>query len=421
MSGSPDSHPPKKPEGIDPYTPPASGSRSVWWKRSLGIRDIMVWVALLGILIRLGMTAGWGITTLLVVGLFGASIAALITRLILRLGALRIPMLWVIANSAEHRIPLEPGIEACGQLCGGRAVAKSRALIDRLHAGVPLAEAVEQVSGVLPTAGLVYLRMGWTPERLAQALRDLSRAIGEWRPYRFTFATRMLLLGWTLIMIEFIGFFFMYWIGPQFERILDDFGAKVPALTSWVIDFGSAIVGNPLWILGAILPLFILILLPLLYFDPMFWGIPLLDRVYLKRHGAFVMRLLAGEIGMNRPMSDALRTLESWYPGIQLKRRIGRVRSRTEEGAPWYKGLAEAGLIRRSDASVLEAAQHANNLEWALKDRAEAADRQAAVRMTAWSQAVFLVTVLAIGAAIGIFVVAYFYPLTSLISELTQW
>ena len=90
------------------------------------------------------------------------------------------------------------------------------------------------------------------------------------------------------------------------------------------------------------------------------------------------------------------------------------------EGREWWRCLRWQGLIRTSEAAVLESAQRAGNLPWALRELAESGERQTIYRLQAWSQALFPLIVISLGGLVFLLAVAYFSPLIALIQELAE-
>jgi type II secretory pathway component PulF len=77
-------------------------------------------------------------------------------------------------------------------------------------------------------------------------------------------------------------------------------------------------------------------------------------------------------------------------------------------------------VIRPADADVLTSAAQVGNLDWALLELAETAERRLAIRVQMLTQTLFPLVVLVLGMAVFIMGMAYFVPLVALITELTR-
>jgi type II secretory pathway component PulF len=69
---------------------------------------------------------------------------------------------------------------------------------------------------------------------------------------------------------------------------------------------------------------------------------------------------------------------------------------------------------------VLEAAERAGNLSWALRELAEGSERRLGYRMQALAQVLFPLIVILIGGIVFLLAVAYFSPLIRLVEELAR-
>ncbi len=90
------------------------------------------------------------------------------------------------------------------------------------------------------------------------------------------------------------------------------------------------------------------------------------------------------------------------------------------QGVEWTEALFENGLLTPSDVGVLASAQRAGNLAWALRELAETGERRWAYRLQAWSQLLFVLTMLVLGLLVFVLAVAFFLPLITLIERLAS-
>lgn len=386
---------------------------------SFGVRHIMGLVLLSAILVWVGQRVG--LVALLVLGfavLIGAGIGS-IALLIRGAAAPRESMLWLVANAAEKGMPLPEGVLAIGALSGGSFRARANRLAEVLNSGATLPDALDEVPGSFPAGALVYTRMGWPPHDLARALREagstrsVDRALGQ------SWTVRIGYLIWTLIILQAIYTWMIYWIAPKFEDIFNDFGVDLPAITRIVFGFSHKVVGSGLLPILLLAELAILPLLPLVFFDPLHWNVPILDRWMRRRHGGIVARVLATEVEAGRPLSRAIETLGLRYPSSFIKGRLAAAARDVQGGAPWADSLVDVGLIRRVDADVLRAAERVGNLPWALRDLAGGVERRFLHRLMAWTQVAFPVAIITLAALVLAFAVAFFLPLVRLIEELS--
>jgi len=410
------------PKTPDPYSLQARNAlvpRPLPNQQRFGLRGVMILVALIALVFWLGRELGPWLVVLLVLVLLIALICGLIALVVRRQSTQREALLWVVATSAEKEMPIEPGVEACADLSGGMFALRVRSAIRWMHRGASPGEAFSRVGGVLPVPGLVLLRLGWDNPKLAEALHDLSRARARVRPDRAALAVRVALLLLTIVAVPVIGGFYLYWIMPQLEAIASEFDYPFPELSLAIasLDMGGAS-GNIQW-LAIVMCLSLIFALGLLIwlFDPLYWGITVFDWFQLRRHGALVARALAGEVTRDRPMPESFEAIARAHSSGVVRRRLQWAARLVRRGAPWTAALVRVGFIRKADAAVLDAAQRAGNLPWALRDVADAAERRAGLRINALLQILFPATILLLGGMIGVLVVAFFLPLVQMIQS----
>ncbi|QDV33040.1 type IV pilin biogenesis protein [Tautonia plasticadhaerens] len=382
----------------------------------------MVFVAAAAIVARLAAMTGLGFIIFLLIIFVLAAIAGAIALAVRGRSARMEPMLWVVAGAVERGLPLEAGIEACGALGGGKMRAKSLAIVRLMEQGMPLAEAFTRIPGAFPRSGLIFLRMGWDGPRLGAALRELTRRRAEWRPFHSSMAMRLAYLAWTIVVVQLVAGFLLYWVAPQLEAIFIDFGVPLPAVSRWVFSgLGSLpIPVGPLYLAVVLLQLVAMPMLTLAFLDPIEWGLWPVDRLLLKRHGATVLRALCGEVSLGRPMPEALARVASAHPSRLVRRRVRKAGARVDRGEPWARSLSAVGLIRRTDAAVLDAAGRAGNLSWALGELADGLDRRSGRRLLAWTQFLFPIAVMAVAVPVVLIALGFFLPLVTLIRSLAS-
>ena len=99
--------------------------------------------------------------------------------------------------------------------------------------------------------------------------------------------------------------------------------------------------------------------------------------------------------------------------------RLKRVEQDLVHGIDWTRSLRYHGLIRASDAAVLESAQRVGNLTWAMRQTAETGERRLALRLQLLIQILYPLVLFLIAALVGLIGAAYFAPLVMLIERLS--
>jgi type II secretory pathway component PulF len=133
-----------------------------------------------------------------------------------------------------------------------------------------------------------------------------------------------------------------------------------------------------------------------------------------------VLRALSIGVEHRQTIQGTIQHLAANYPKYYIRARLERAGRLIDQGQAWYDGLASEGIIRRGEAALLQSAQRAGNLPWALNELADGAVRRLALRLRVWLDAIMPLIVLVLGALVLFIWVALFSPLVNMISDLSR-
>jgi type II secretory pathway component PulF len=214
---------------------------------------------------------------------------------------------------------------------------------------------------------------------------------------------------------------FMMWkIVPAMDKIFDDFGAQLPAVTQmlmaasdFIVNYGFIFVYWPLSVIYLI-GFYVL----LRYVGWVRFGLPGLQWLGLPLHRATILSCLAIVVEQGKPLVEALIALKDCYPRYFVRRRLERTAGSVQRGEHWQVAMRRYGLLTTADAAILQAAERVGNLPWAMREMADRALRRYYYRMQAATQMLALLLLLALG-LLGCFIaVGMFAPLAKLINSL---
>ena len=290
-------------------------------------------------------------------------------------------LLWALATAAGREMPLAPTLEAFASQSRGRYRRKVMSAAQILEAGSVASRGARSRAGAIPARC-----QGLDPrgERVGRASRAAPRgvrdAVATQRPW-LAVGIRIVYLCWVTFVLQSVIAFISYFILPKFEAIFADFGAPLPSVTiAWIEITHFFIVYWPILLLLMLIELGLLMLgsVAILGIPP--WYLPLIDRLFIRRHSALIFRCLARVVEGKRPLAQGLATLARTYPMRWIRRRLEEVARDINAGDDWCESLARHGLIRPAEAALLEAAKRVGNLPWALRQAAENSERRLAYR-----------------------------------------
>lgn len=330
-------------------------------------------------------------------------------------------LLNALATAAQHGIPLPEAARAFADEALGDPGLRSLALAEALERGMPLSAAVRRARLRMGTGMRLAVRLGERLDQLGPALRSqLDDSL------QIDMALRDIIgrLVYVVMIVVFMGVvcaYMMIKIVPIFQRMFEEFGLKLPAMTHVVIDSSRWFV-NIGW--APTMPLIVIVLPALLVLAVLYYvgwfprNLPVIWRLFKRYDGALVMRSLALAIRRATPLPSALRLVAETYPLSIVAGRLHQAANRVEAGMPWCESLQRTGLVGQADAAVLAAAERVGNLEWALEEMANSAVRRQIYRLQAWLQVLFPAAILAVGLFVFVFVCGLFMPLVALIQGL---
>lgn len=341
----------------------------------------------------------------------------------MRSGSNQGALLWGLAIAAERGLPLVTVLDAFTG-SGGKWGYQVGDLKDLLDSGASLPDALEQLPGLVPRDAVLSARIGLESGTLGVSLRAAAKTVLESRAHLTDRVSGALIY---LLAIGTVAFsivsFIMYYIIPKFKKIFSDFGTELPDLTMWIIDASDFLVTYfyLFGLIGAAISLGLWNVFRQICRSG--WLCQLLPPLAsFQRHvqTPAILRDLSVVIEADRPLLPALQTMADWHPARQIQDRLSRVCSDVEAGVDCWHSLQAHGMLRPKEAVLLESAQRAGNLPWALNETATHIEGKLVHRFQLLMECTHPVLPLLLGLFVGTFVVGMFLPLVHLISELSN-
>lgn len=364
--------------------------------------------ALVGLLTLPVFLLAWLVTAGVLFSIFGQNRRA-------ELGAL----LWNLMIAAERGIPLEAAARAIAAEQTGRRGNRALDLADYLEAGLPLALALRRSGHRCSPAVSLAVDLGQQTGQLGPALRQALSRSDEFEVMVRSTMEKLFYLTFLVIFGLGIWAFIMIWIVPKFQLIFREFGVKLPLISQGVIAAAN-FAGS--WPLVLCLALFILLLLAGALLHYAGWSprwLPGLGRLWFRADCAVILRWLAIAVRQQRPMAEMVRLLAGYFPQRGLQRRLEWSAKRIDHGADWCDCLQQAGIIRRPEQAVFQAAARTGNLAWALEEMADSSLRRSAYRLRAFLGIAFPLVLMVYGGGVFIVATGVLLPLFVLVEGLS--
>ena len=336
-------------------------------------------------------------------------------------------LLWTLAVAVEKHFPLVPFLETLAEEAGGSWRWKVRGLAELISAGASIPDALEALPGIFPNETLAMIRVGAQTGNLVGALREAARlARRRAEEPSMHFQGTIFYLATVLLAFSAVGSFIMIWNIPKYKAIFSGFEVKFPPLTEAVITFSDGV--GAYWYL--VFPIFALAILGLWSFmalgqelmglGPVWGRQQVLSRDFWPRlKSPQLLRCLSLAVERGRPLPDALKLLAERHPDTAFRRRLDEISHEVSRGDNCWLVLHAAGMLKRGEPALLEAAQRVGNLTWALRGMADRIERRAEYRYQIIVEFVDPILLLVLGTVIGTFCLSLFLPLVELLNRLS--
>ena len=335
----------------------------------------------------------------------------------------RIRFLWHMAIAVEQDMDLAEEVDAFAS--GARWSMRERyvALSGRLRDGTALSVALEADPVIVSADVAAAIRVSEQTGTTSETLRAIAQRhhLAMCGPQSEGSVFGLLCYYWVvMVVLAWVTGFLGYWIVPRIEDIFTDFGEELPALSSTVFN------------LSVTSPVFILLIVPLLAVpaatlmllstravdggsSPIWTP---LSGILPRREAPGVLRWIAQGVAGGKPLPPLIASVAERQPERSLNVRLLRAAHQMESGEEPWESLARERFLSRREAAAVQAADRASGAPVALNAIADAMDRARLRRVLWWIEWLRPLVMLTFGGLVGMFCIAYFIPLVSLIWNL---
>ena len=327
-------------------------------------------------------------------------------------------LLDMLATSVRWLMPLAGTAEAFARETGGATGRQAGRLADSMSSGMPLPAALASPP-LVSRRTRALLALGDSPATLEAVLVEASRDRDEAAAIDTWIANLLYLCSLVLVALIVLTFM-MLKIVPAFRQIFEDFDMELPAISELLINLSDLF--GYFWFIFLPLQIFVVGLFAyslLLYMGWIDFDLPWLRRLWRPFDQAVVLRGLALVVETGQPLNPAVDSLARNYPNASIRASLASAGEQIAGGMNWREALWQANLLRRADAALLEAAERAGNLAWALRLIADAGQRRLAWRLRAALEIVSPLVLLFICMIAAFVVIALFMPLIKVVEALS--
>jgi type IV pilus assembly protein PilC len=218
--------------------------------------------------------------------------------------------------------------------------------------------------------------------------------------------------------------FIMIFIVPKFEKIFDELGIRLPAMTEFLIGF-SKFVGGYWWVF--VFGIIFIVVGARLFrrtemggaiVDRIMLRIPVLGGVVKKSSVARFTRTLGTLVTSGVGFLDALEITKEATPNIVVRNAISEVRDSVKEGETINEPLARCGVFNDIVINMIKVGEETGELDKMLIKIADTYDEEVDQAVAAMMALMEPLLIVFMGGAVGFIVIALFLPLIEIINKL---
>lgn len=334
-------------------------------------------------------------------------------------------LLWTLALAVRSGRPLNTEISNYASGATGKRRDRLNLFARRLGEGRPLTEIIVPYH-LLPDSTLMQIHSGIFSDSLEKSLMQaamrLTNELAEERETEFT-GTGLIYPPALLFLSSIIVGFVMYYIIPKFKKIFDDFGTELPDWTVRLIQASDFIV-NYWYAIGVPFLLAMPIVACTLVAQAEFYGWHNYWRMtfgywFVRCHTPNLLRALSQSISNKISIAEALLHLSHHTHIYKLRMRLTQIFNSLESGKDNWTPFKKAGFLTAREIAILQAAERANNLPWALDMLATTIEQRQLFRIRSVLEIVQPICLIPLGLVVAFICISLFLPLVKLLYDLS--
>lgn len=333
----------------------------------------------------------------------------------------QLSLLWLMATACEKDLPLATAVEALAADAKGDWKFKLLDFADLLRRGMSIDQALQRVPNLLPAEAVLAAKVGAANGTLGKALRTEA----ERQSNMLSADVELSLMGSLFYVCGMLAIqgaivaFLMIKVIPKFKRIFDDFDIELPAMTQSLIESSDWSRSYGLIIL---VPVAVgALTLPALWLMSVM-GIRhrslALQRLFPRLDVGPILQQLGVVVSEGKPITAGLHVVSTQHPNTATWKKMSYVYEAVKAGEqPWVM-MQDQKLLSERERHLLESAERAGNLGWALQLLGQQIESRQDHAIKAVLQLVRPICIGIVGIFVAWIAVSMFAPLLKLLNDL---
>jgi len=332
-----------------------------------------------------------------------------------------------LAVVLQSGVPLSQGLDLLADNMTNKkfSICISR-IAARLSAGEELSLCLKQYPKVFAPITIGLIEAGEAGGILDMVLDRIALLMEEQAKIRGQIIGALVYPVLVLVLALSISLGLLIGIVPKFKTMFDSMGAKLPALTLFMMNLSNFVTSAGFYI-GAPVTIFVLLYLfrgfyatkeGKLTVDTALFKVPLFGELVLRSEMASMCDTLNTLINSGIPLVDALERCVTASPNQLIRNTIQRGIILVEQGQELSYSLSQSKVFPRLVISMIKIGEETGNLAFMLEKLAVFYKREVEATVSALTKAMEPTVIFVVAAIVGTIVVALYLPMFSLITEM---
>lgn len=314
----------------------------------------------------------------------------------------------LLSSQSEGQVAMHKIIEHC---------------LNTVRGGQSLATALGKYSDEFGEAYVASIAAGEQGGVLEDVLARLANTMEQEQEFRSKVKGAMIYPAVVIFGIIGVVFVLLVFVIPKMTGLYKDFGAKMPAMTQFVIDLSGLVI--KLWFLFPLIPIALLIFLKMVNTRPqwkyqkdnLFLKIPLMGELSKISMVADICRTLSMLLSAGVPLTEALQIVVKVADNQVYQQALIRISSRVEKGFSLSDCFAETEVFPMIVNQMIATGEATGKLDEVLLRVADYFSKESESLVKGLTSAIEPLIMVMLGGVVGFLVISVIMPIYDLTSK----
>lgn len=328
---------------------------------------------------------------------------------------------WQLTTMVEGGIPIISAIDTISEDIDNTQLQKLlRQVLEEMQGGEPLSDTLARFPKVFNNLSIAMILAGESSGNLADALRRLAEYFDNRDKFVKKIRGAMTYPVFAICFIIMIVIFIMTFIIPRFTTIFDQLGSDLPGFTKGFMAFYDMIRNNVIYIIGAVLLLFITSILTFRTKKGHYWfcrvllKLPLIGKVLSQAFVTIFCKTMSTLLSSGVSVLETFDILATMTNNDIIKTAIMQTREKIVEGESISSGLSSSGFFPNMVVKMIQVGEESGAMSNVLDRTANYYERKVDATIDTLMALLEPIMIVVVGAIVLVITVALYLPIFSM-------